>query len=255
MTDIAPANLTLSAIRETVTARPSPTVQPTKAVVTPTPADEETEVAPTSTILPSYLVYLVPTPTAYRADVQKIGIDCELKQEWLQYDVREGETLLSLALATDSALIELREGNCFEPIRGIFAGERVLVPRLPASPVATPAPLFPTDEEAHEALVCDGRRAQILLPASGAQLEGVFALTGSAKLPAHGRYHIAIRPGWSEVYYTYLVAHDSIEGVLALINTEVFGTGAHRLRLTVADGDGEIIEGGICEVSVLFGSP
>ena len=106
--------------------------------------------------------------------------------------------MLSLALSTGSSLIELRNGNCFEPIRGIFAGERLLVPQLPEPLAATPLPMFPTDDEVNEVIGCDRRSAQIVSPMPLANVEDVFAISGSALLPEGGRYHIALKPGWSE---------------------------------------------------------
>ena len=244
-TSIAPANLTLTAIGEMLLAtRPSPVQAPVS------------HLTPTSTPLPDYLIYLVPTPTAFGAIEDSFRSDCEIARGWLSYEVKEGDTLLSLALSTGSSLIELREGNCYTPVRGIFAGERLIVPRLPASPAATPAPIVVASDEAAEVIGCDRPLAQILLPAPHAQVEGVFAIIGSAHLPAGARYRLAVKPGWSEVYYPYLESDVAVgNDVLALVNTEIFGLGAHRVQLSVADSAGELIEGGICEIPIMFGSP
>ncbi len=244
-TSIAPANLTLTAIGEMLLAtRPSPVQAPVS------------HLTPTSTPLPDYLIYLIPTPTAFGAIEDSFRSDCEIERDWLSYEVKEGDTLLSLALSTGSSLIELREGNCYTPVRGIFAGERLLVPRLPASPAATPAPIVVASDEAAEVIGCDRPLAQILLPAPHAQVEGVFAIIGSAQLPAGARYRLAVKPGWSEVYYPYLESDVAVgNDVLALVNTEIFGLGAHRVQLSVADSAGELIEGGICEIPIMFGSP
>ena len=242
---VAPANLTLTAIGEMLLAtRPTPVQAPVS------------HLTPTSTPLPDYLIYLIPTPTAFGAIEDSFRSDCEIERDWLPYEVKEGDTLLSLALSTGSSLIELREGNCYTPVRGIFAGERLLVPRLLASPAARPAPIVIVGDEAAEVIGCDRPLAQILLPAPHAQVEGVFAIIGSAHLPAGGRYRLAVKPGWSEVYYPYLESDVAVgNDVLALVNTEIFGLGAHRVQLAVADSDGELIEGGICEIPIMFGSP
>ncbi len=240
-TEVAPANLTLTAIGEMLLAtRPTP-VQAPVSHLTP---------------LPDYLIYLIPTPTAFGAIEDSFRSDCEIERDWLSYELKEGDTLLSLALSTESSLIELRDGNCYTPVRGIFAGERLRVPRLPASPAARPAPIALAGDEAAEVIGCDRTLAQILLPAPHAQVEGVFAIIGSAHLPGGGRYRLAVKPGWSEVYYPYLESDVAVgNDVLALVNTEIFGLGAHRVQLAVADSDGELIEGGICEIPIMFGSP
>ncbi len=164
--------------------------------------------------------------------------------------------MLSLALATGSSLIDLRSGNCFEPIRGIFAGEQMILPRLPQPPLATRAPGLQRGAEAGEVLGCEDRLAQIAQPAPNAELDGIFAIIGSVRLPKGGRYHIALKPGWSEDYYRYWEAEESVSSdVLALMNTDIFGAGAQRLRLAVLDSGGEIIEGGICDIPIIFASP
>ena len=164
--------------------------------------------------------------------------------------------MLSLALSTGISLIELRDGNCFEPIRGIVVGEVLLVPQLPKLPVAAPAPEFPTDGAVGAVLGCDSRRAQIISPAPLDLVEDVFAIIGSALLPEGGRYRIALKPGWSEEFYPYLISHQAVHSdVLGLVNSEIFGPGAQQIQLTVIDRDGELIEGGLCEVPVSFGAP
>ena len=283
--EIAPANMTLTAIRASLEGRrvltavgPSPTASPTEIVATETASPTEsvvtatqgaiatatepptkTELAPivspTLTPLPFYFAYLVPTPTAYRPLEDDFHIDCQVRQDWVPYEVREGDSLLSLALSSGTSLVELRDGNCFEPIRGIFAGETLVLPQLPELPFEVPAPDFSFDDAAGATVGCDDRSARIVEPAPREHVEDVFALIGSARLPDGGKYHIALKPSWSEEYFPYLASDHAVRNdVLGLINTEIFGAGAHRVRLTVLDNDGKLIEGGICEIQVLFGS-
>ena len=273
MPEIAPANLTLTAIRATLdeprqlaAADLSPTARPTDVAATATPSTGETETEPptktlatptfsaTPTPLPFYFAYLVPTPTAYRPVEDGFTLDCQVRGDWIPYEVSEGDSMLSLALSSGISLMELRGGNCFEPIRGIFAGEIVLVPQLPELPVEVPAPVFSLDDTAGATVGCVDQSARIVTPAPLDQVEDVFALVGSARLPAGGQYHIALKPGWSEAYYLYLVSEQAVSNdVLGLINSEIFGVGAHRIQLTVFDKDGALIEGGICEIEVIFG--
>ncbi|MCY3915042.1 MAG: hypothetical protein OXG49_03425, partial [Chloroflexi bacterium] len=272
--EIAPANLTLTAIRATIAERreltatnPSPTVSSTDITETATPSATATETdpptktlvaltfSPTPTPLPFYFAYLVPTPTAYRPVEDDFRIDCQVRGDWIPYEVRAGDSMLSLALSSGVSLLELRGGNCFEPIRGIFAGETLLVPQLPELPIEVPAPEFSIEDAAEAMVGCDDRSARIVAPAPLEHVEGVFALVGSARLPAGGKYHIALKPGWSNEYFLYLVSEQAVSNdVLGLINSELFGMGAHRIQLTVLDDDGELIEGGICEIELIFGS-
>ncbi len=273
--EIAPANLTLTAIRamlderrELAATSPSPTSSPTDALATAVPAISPTEagsptkavlaptISPTPTPLPFYFAYLIPTPTVYRSAENGFRIDCQVAEDWIPYEVRDGDSMLSLALSSGISLVEFREGNCFEPIRGILAGEIVLLPQLPDLSMSVPAPEFSLGDAAGATVGCDGRLARIVSPAPLEFVDDVFALVGSALLPEGGRYHIALKPRWSEEYYLYLVSDQAVRNnVLGLINSEIFGAGAHRIQLTVFDIDGELIKGGICDIPVIFGSP
>ena len=218
----------------------------------PTPSPTRAH-RPTATALPLYFAYLIPTPTAFGAVDFAAEGGCEVAKDWLPYEVGEGDTLLSLAVAADSDLIALRQGNCFAPIRGVFAGERLLLPRLPAA-AALPAPASSAADEAAVAQGCESPAAQIHSPMPLAQVEGVFAISGSALAPAGGRYQIAIKPRWADDYYLHLVSERAVsDGVLGLVNTEAFGAGLHRLRLSVRDAGGALIEGGACDLPVIFG--
>ncbi len=234
-----PAAMTASA-----TLRPSDTASPTAAR------------APTVTPLPFHFAQLIPTPTDVESVASRELPECEVQQGWQNYEVQAGDTLLSLALATGSSLIELRDGNCFEPIRGIFAGQRLLVPRLPADRIERPEPVYPRVDEAADLRGCDQPTARISAPEPLASLKGVFALRGTVQLPQWGGYQIALRPAWADNYYLYLNSNKPIRGdVITLINTEIFGPGLHRIRLKVTSRDGGAIEGGLCDVPVVFVAP
>ena len=206
--------------------------------------------------MPFHFARLIPTPTEVGSIAAQELSECEVQEGWQTYEVQAGDTLLSLALATGSSLIELRDGNCFEPIRGIFAGRRLLVPRLPVDLIETPVPVYPQDGESADVTGCDQPNAHVSMPEPLASLKGVFAIRGSVQLPERGSYQIALRPAWADNYYLYLSAKEPIRGdVIALINTEIFGAGLHRLRLTVTSRDGEIIEDGLCDIPVVFVAP
>lgn len=231
-------------LADLASATPTPTASPTLAIT------------PTATPLPFYFAYLIPTPTAYGAVEPADADQCERAANWLPYEVKAGDTLLTLALAAGSDLIELRRGNCFAPTRGIFAGELVLVPQLPQAPIAQPAPVFDLDDQAAVVIGCDHPSAQILAPQPLARVAGLFAIRGRASTPAGGRYRIALKPAWSDEYHTHLVSEQSAQNEqLALVNTEAFGRDLHRIRLSAHDDAGLLIEGGLCDIPVIFGSP
>ena len=62
-----------------------------------------------------------------------------------------------------------------------------------------------------------------------------------------------IRPAWSDKFWEYReVKPAPASEFQILINTEVFGTGLHWLRVSQLDLDGEVKDGSICEVLVVF---
>ncbi len=181
--------------------------------------------------------------------------DCEPRSDWRSYTVQEGDTLLSVALAADIGLIDLREGNCFNPIRGIFPGEEMMLPRRPW-PAVLGAPVFPAEGQRFAAVGCEYGLAAIQAPPAMTELKGIFALIGSAMSPEGGHYRLSLRPAWSDQYADYLEFDSPVEDdVLGLINGEIFGLGLHWLRLALVDATGEIIEESICEQPLVFAAP
>ena len=181
--------------------------------------------------------------------------DCKPRSDWLSYIVQEGDTLLSMALAADTGLIDLREGNCFNPIRGIFPGEELKLPRRP-QPATFGPPVFPAEGERLAHVGCLSESAAIHAPPALTELNGIFALIGTADTPEGGYYRLSLRPAWSNQYTDYLefdspVAND----VLGLINVEIFGLGMHWVRLSLIDDVGEVIEASLCEHPLVFTAP
>ena len=209
-----------------------------------------------TTALPAVFAHLIATPTAYgAADGGMEGV-CTIAAGWYPYKVQEGDTLLALAMASGSSLIDLRDGNCYSPVTGIFVGETVVVAQLPDAPLKVPEPIFTLAEESIEVVGCDTGHARILLPELMAELEGIFAVHGSALIPAGGTYRIAVRPAWSDEFHTFLEVDMSVvDNVIGLINSEIFGPGLQWLQLTLVDGEGRVVEGSLCEIPVVFTRP
>ncbi len=229
-------------------ASPATAVAETSATLTP--ADE------TATPLPAVFAHLIATPTAFGAVDPDADADCEIVETWLPYEVRDGDTLLALALATGSNLIELREGNCFGPVTGIIVGDIIALPEMPETPIEPATPLFPVSDDAYQVVGCDSGLAMIVEPAPMSMLQGVFAVRGRAQVPAGGKYRISLKAPWTPEYHRFLDVERSVsDDVIGLINTEIFGPGLQRLRLEIVGGDGEILEGSDCEVPVVFRAP
>ena len=246
---------TLRAPAATVTMAP-PLVRATPASLTTEPVVATMTVTPpaeSATPLPAVFAHLIATPTAFGAVAADAEATCAVAEGWLPYKVREGDSLLALALASGSNLIDLREGNCFGPVTGIIVGESIALPSLLETPLAPAAPLFPVADTAYQVVGCDSTLATILEPQPMTELQGIFALRGSARIPVGGRYRISVKPAWSPEYHRFLEVERSVrDDVIGLINTEIFGPGLQRLRLETLDGEGEIMDGSLCEIPVVF---
>ena len=182
--------------------------------------------------------------------------DCVPQIGWRDYQVNEGENLLAIAESVGSTIIEIRDGNCFDPITGVFAGETVLLPALPLAPPATAIPVFVTAADDLTVSGCDTTLVQIVEPGAMQELSGIFALLGSADAPDFAKYLIEVRPGWSDKYFLYLESEEPVrDGVLGVINAEVFGVGLHRLRLSVITQRGAISTELSCDIPTVFATP
>jgi len=182
--------------------------------------------------------------------------DCVVASDWQSYQIQQGDNLLSIVNAVSSTLPEVRDGNCYEAIQGVFIGESILVPQLPAEPVATAQPIFITEGGIYEIMGCQSETLRINSPLLLNELQGIFPILGSADTSDFSYYKIEIRPEWSERYYLYLESATVVTNdLLGLVNAEIFGDGVHYLRLTVVTTNDEIPENGVCEIPVVFVSP
>lgn len=231
----------------------------TQTLLATEPASATIRAAPvegSATALPAVFAHLIATPTAFGAVDDSADTVCTVVEGWLPYEVRQGDSLLALALASGSSLIELREGNCFGPVTGIIVGDIIALPELPASPIEPAAPQFPLSDDAYQVVGCGSARAKIDEPLPMTQLQGVFAVRGRAQIPAGGKYRISVKPAWSPDYHRFLDVERSVSAdVIGLINTEIFGPGLQRLRLEIVGGDGSIVDGSDCEIPVVFKAP
>ena len=167
-----------------------------------------------------------------------------------------GDTLLALALALDIELIELRDGNCMSQVSGILAGDTVYVPKLPELPLMAPQPVFPPIEQEFQRLGCSSPNAQIISPAPGSTLSGIFEVIGRVISSAQGGYEISVKPAWSEAFHKLLIGDmPDAKNVIGLVNTEIFGPGLHRLKLELVDRDGAPVAGSVCDIPIIFQAP
>ena len=234
-----------TATRSTNVTEIDPVQQPT---ATPT-----IQPSATASMLPFVYSRLVPTPTAV-GFVRAIEPEtCEVAADWQSYQVAVGDTLLAIAESINISLVEIQEGNCFEPIRGVLAGESLLLPATPSVPPATAIPVYPNDNEPPEVIGCDTEAAQIISPVAMQEIRGIIEVIGSVGLHETSLYRLDIRPAWSDKYFEYLEGYESVSSdVLGLLNSEVFGIGLHRLRISIVDRAGQPSTDAYCDIPVLF---
>ena len=237
------------------TATPSTQVAEIGPVHQPT-ATPTIQPSATASMLPFVYSRLVPTPTAV-GFVRAVETEsCEAAPDWQSYQVAVGDTLLAIAESINTSLVEIQEGNCFEPIRGVLAGESLLLPATPSVPPATAIPVYPNDNEPPEVIGCDKEAAQIISPLAMQEIRGIIEVIGSVGLHETSLYRLDIRPAWSDKYFEYLEGYESVSSdVLGLLNSEIFGIGLHRLRITIVDRAGQPTTDGYCDIPVLFLAP
>jgi LysM repeat protein len=223
----------------TITPSPTATLRPS---ATPTSRNAMTGIIPTPPPSPTVL----PTNQASRTPS-----NCQLPQGWTSYTVQSGNTLFAIALATNSTVAELRDANCIENIDNITTGDVIFVPRAPLRPVAT----FVSSgiRDGLNPIGCQTSSVIITSPISAQHLNGTFAVYGSAARSDFLYYKLEIRPDSASIYNFYMDSYNQVtNGVLGEINSELFGTGLHWVKLTMVDIYSTIPTDASCEIPVIF---
>jgi hypothetical protein len=217
----------------------TPTVRPSS---TPTSQNAMTGIIPTPPPSPT----LPPLSQASRTPSS-----CRLPQGWTSYTVQAGNTLFAIALATNSSVDELRAANCIENIDNIHAGDIVFVPRAPLRPVSTLVPSGIRDNLF--AIGCQNPNVLISNPITAQHLNGTFTVYGTVARSDFLYYKLEIRPDAASIYNFYMDSYNQVSnGVLGEINSELFGTGLHWLKLTMVDIHSAIPADATCEIPVIF---
>jgi LysM repeat protein len=223
----------------TITPSPTATLRPS---ATPTSRNAMTGIIPTPPPSPTVLPTNQPSRTPS---------NCQLPQGWTSYTVQSGNTLFAIALATNSTVAELRDANCIENIDNITTGDVIFVPRAPLRPVATFVPSGIRD--GLNPIGCQTSSVIITSPISAQHLNGTFAVYGSAARSDFLYYKLEIRPDGASIYNFYMNSYNQVtNGVLGEINSELFGTGLHWVKLTMVDIHSTIPVDASCEIPVIF---
>jgi LysM repeat protein len=234
----------------TFTLTYTPTFTPT---FTPTPTATPTVPLPTAIIIPPDTVL----PTVQVIQGPNSSVTCIAPIGWVPYVVLPGETLFEIAQATGSTVGTLRRANCLDNADLIRSGSTIFVPRPVSGTVPTVAPVFPTaapEGSASEPLAPQGclvSTIAITAPEAGGEVSGSFDLIGSASAPGFRYFQVDVRPEGVETYDFYIRQSDPVvDGVLTPINTGLFGSGLHWIRLSVVDQDGVTLAP--CAIPLIF---
>jgi LysM repeat protein len=221
-----------------------PSATPTAEANAPTPT--ETFVLPTAIVLPSELELpsidelLIPVPT---------DLACGLPPGWTIYTVRRGDNLFAIAEAVGSSVNQLREVNCLENVANLQVDDVLFVPRLPTMPVATAAPVFPQSGLA--GVGCTDPNVQLIVPSPGIEVSGLFGVGGTASAANFQFYRLEVRPNAATRYSWYSSSTTPVvSGFLGNIDTTLFGSGLHWIRLVVVDTAGNSLVP--CAIPVIF---
>lgn len=233
-----PSHTLTATYTRTATAVPSrtPTYTPTvtatsTATFTPTRTPSPTN-TPTRTPRPTETSGIRPTPTGTHTPIAPI-LDpvCTPQAGWYSYTVRSGETLSMISRAVGASIATLQRANCLQDVNQIYAGQRILVPRMPAEASSLPG-ITPGADLVIEG--CSAPSTQITNLTAGQLISGTFSVRGTASAPNFQYYKIEVRPDFARVFNFYSRSEMPVEnGLLATIDAAIFGRGLHWIKLTV----------------------
>ena len=258
---------------ETNTPRPSRT--PTKTEE-PTASNTPTEVAtriaiitvtntpslePTIAIATDESLGILPTPTLDETSLPTqvaLANECSgAPAEWPAYIVQRGNTLYSIALAVDSTVEELSAANCIADVNAIRAGVELFVPRLPEGAIQTTEPGIQESpdesDQGLESVGCVNPLVQITNPSSGASINSVFDVVGTASWPDFQYYKLEIRANDATTYNFYSDSTQPVNnGLLGTIDRSLFEAGVYWVRLVVVDVTGNVPNEATCAIPMIF---
>jgi len=199
------------------------------------------EATPTSTLsAPDAVLTAYPTRTP---------AVCGQPGDWTTYAVQGGETLYTIAEATGATVSLLRDVNCLQITSRLQPGDTLFVPNVPVLPIITSTPYTPEPEITLTPEGCG--IVQIIDPTPLQRFTGVMTIYGTAAGEGFDRYQLDIRPDAEAEFDFYSDSPNPVtDGVLGLLNSDLYEDGLHWLRLTAIRADGSAIDA--CTVPVIF---
>ena len=119
----------------------TPTMTIATILVTEPSATAESTITPGATATIGQVKMEV-LPDGQETALPQPGV-CQQPQNWVAYTVARNDTLASLGQRTGTSWQQIQSANCLTSTT-IFAGQILLLPFIPAPPVATTAPISPT---------------------------------------------------------------------------------------------------------------
>lgn len=264
-----------TAVRPTLTSTQKPTKSPTftptftltftstpTSTVTPTftPSSTNTPTfTPTATPFPTRIAGILPTPTHFSLPVLQDFVrllrqdeTCRPNTSWRVYEVQSGNTLFAIAMAVNSTVDELQQANCLPDASRITTGDLIYVPRLPSGSVRN-IPETRAESSQQVIIGCGNPNVRITSPNANQVINGNLPVVGTVQDRNFWYYKIEIQPPNSTTYNFITDGNEPVQNdVLAMIDTNIFGTGVHRIRLSMIDVTAGIQENATCDIPVIF---
>lgn len=162
---------------------------------------------------------------------------------WVEYRVRRGDSLFSIARATGSTIDALQAANCLDDIHRIQVGEPLYVPGAASDPVQ-PGGLDPQG--------CTDAGSMIISPLPGERVQDVFLLTGTALVDNFSHYQVEVRPDSIAAYRFYSRSGQAVvNNTLGTVDSTIFESGLYWVRLSVINTSGRVSEPA-CAIPLIF---
>ena len=202
---------------------------------------------------------ILPTPTptgtlTVTPDLSATPEACSQPPGWFTYVVQPGNTLFSIARASGSTVVELRNVNCIFDVNQIVVGDVLFIPREIVAPVRTGvAQVTPGGMVGGGRVGCVSPSVQIISPMPAQRVTGQLTVTGTADWTRFQYYKLEIRADGASIYNFLLQQTTPVTAsALGTIDTTMFQPGNYWLRLVVVDTTGNVPRDATCVIPMVI---